>query len=51
MTTNAQTGIELWIDDDELEEISLAFERIVARSRQQPAHDRPDFHAEYLEVE
>lgn len=51
MTTNAQTGIELWIEDDELEEISLAFERIVARSRQQPAHDRPEFHAEYLEAE
>ena len=51
MTPNAQTGIELWIDEDELEEISLNFERIVARSRQQPAHDRPEFHAEYLEAE
>ena len=51
MTTNAHTGIELWIDDDELEEISLAFERIVVRSRQRPVSERPEFYAEYLEVE
>ena len=51
MTTNAPTDSELWIDDDELLEISLSFERIVTRSRQRPPNDRPEFYADYSEVE
>ena len=51
MTTNATTGLELWIDEDELMRISLDFERIIIRSRQPPPTERPEFCAEYLEAE
>ena len=51
MTTNAFVGVDLWIDEDELEELALGFERIVTRSRQRPAPERPAFYVDYIEAE
>ncbi len=51
MSTNAPIGLDLWIDEEELRRISLAFDRIIVRSRRPTPAEIIEFFADYLEVE
>lgn len=51
MTTNAPSNIELWIDDDELAQIALSFERLISRTPTASPPARPTFFVDYFEVE